>query len=112
MPYFRQGAIIHTDIRPLPCSMRMARKAVRCCEPTVTEACGLQEESPTERSTCIARENWCGSRRIAARASGPANRRIGPGFGINGVTFIDRSDDGIVKLHQATAAAESHVVIG
>src|SRR5262245_7195825 len=89
MPYFPQGVIIPTDIQPLPCSMHMARKAVRCYEPTVTEACGLQEESPTGRSTCIARENWCGSLRVEAHASGPANRRTGSGCGNNGVTCND-----------------------
>src|SRR5215510_14929393 len=89
MPYFRQGAIIPTGIRPLPCSMHIARKAVGYYEPIVTEGCGLLEESPTGRSTCIARENWYGSQRVEARASGPANRRTGSGCGNNGVTYID-----------------------
>ena len=89
MPYFPQGVIIPTDTRPLPFSMRMGRKAVWFCEPTVMAGYGLPEEFPTRCFRCTERENWCGSRRIEPRACGPANRRTGRGFGNAGVTLID-----------------------
>ena len=60
----------------------------------------------------IARENWCGSRRVEARAYGPANRRTGSGFGNNGVTCIDpRSAAQGVELRHRASAAESQVLI-
>ena len=90
MPYFPQGVIIPTDTRPLPFSMRMGRKAVWFCEPTVTAGYGLPEEFPTRCFRCTEREIWYGSRRTEPRACGPANKRTGRGFGNNGVTLIDR----------------------
>lgn len=112
MPYFPQGAIIPTDTRLLLFSMRMDRKAAKCYELIVTEECGLPEEFPTKRFTCIERESWCGSRRVEARAYGPANKRTGSGFGNNGVTCIEpRSAARGVGLRPRAHAADSQVLI-
>jgi hypothetical protein len=55
----------------------------------VTAGCGLPEEFPMRRFTCIERENWYGSRQIGPRAFGCVKRQTGFGFGSNGVTLSD-----------------------
>src|SRR4249920_858031 len=89
MPYFQLVAIIPTSTLPRPFSRRMGRKAVRCCEQTMTAGFGLPEESPERRFKCTGQESWCGGRRTELRACGPANRRTGIGFGSNGATVVD-----------------------